>query len=204
MKKALISFLTIVLTICTGIQPVLAEDESVLTIEDYNNALQIAAEEYGINAWIYDSDQIGEITQEKIDEAVNNVKLFAESIEIVESDGPEVLNTNGPRRASKANRTRVGYFDIVCILGMATIKVVVNATINLETYLISSVNSRSAYQEGVSIGFSSWTTNRISTTMNYRMSGNLLAEVTGYAVFGLNGVGYSSNMTGSCVIDFTS
>lgn len=135
MKKVLISFLTIIFSVCTGIQPVLAEDESVLTIDDYNSALQEAANEYDVDVSINDYSAIGEITQEKIDEAKESVKVFAESFEIIESNESVALTTNGPRRASKANRTRSGYFDVNCAYGSATIKVTMTATIGLENYL---------------------------------------------------------------------
>lgn len=203
MKKGLIRIFTLILTVSMGIQPVFAEDDSILTIDDYNSALQEVANEYDVNVSVNDYSAIGEITQEKIDEAKESVKVFAESFEIIESNEPVALTTNGPRRASKANRTRSGYFDVNCAYGSATIKVTMTATIGLENYLITNVYNKKAYQDGVAINFSSWTTSSISTTLNYARSGNVLAKVSGRAVFVFSGLTYSKNATGSCIIDFT-
>lgn len=203
MKKIVISLLVLILSFVSNFGIVLAEETGELTFKDYDNAIQEAGKLYGVDVWVNDYDALGEITQEKIDDAVETIKNFAETAHVEEHTENEVT-TPSIRRASKASRTRNGYFDIVAGAGMATIKVVINATIETETYLISSINSKTAYQEGVSLCFSSWTTKRISTTQNYRGNGKVLAEVTGYAVFNYGVTSLAQNMTGSCVIDFRS
>lgn len=197
MKK--IIFLIVASIVCSIslTQPIHAKEQNTLSVENYVSAITEEAKKYNVDVWINDYEALGEITQDKIDQAVKNVQLFATTIHTEENN----TNLHSSISTYASTKTRTGYFDIVAAPGSATINVDITASVSSGNK-ISSISRKNAYQAGVAFFFSSWTTHSISTTMNSPSNGYVKAVVTGYAVFNYGVTSYASNMTGSCLIDF--
>lgn len=200
--KRIKNFLFIITILLSSlIHPVYAEESMHLTIDDYIEAINKEAKKYDIDVWVNDYNALGEITEEKIDEGIKNVRIFATSLH-TESNNTSISNISSTNTRASSSRKRTGYFDIVAAPGAATINVDITASINTSNNRVTSVSKKTAYQSGVAFFFSSWTTHSIKTQLNDPSTGYVSATVTGYAVFNYGGVSYASNMSGACIIDF--
>ena len=175
--------------------PVMAEDSSSLSKEDYLLALKEEANKYDVDINITEYPEV--ITEETISEGVQQVRNIASTFEVNElhfkneSKSNISLASNMPVTAN-----RYGYFDVT-VGGFlsCTIKVTLNVTTNIDNHKVLSVNSKRANQDGVAFGFSSWETYSISTTLNSPKTGFVETTVKGHCAFNVSAITYSKDVS---------
>ena len=194
MKKVIGLLLTALVLVNTNLPCMAAESEDVnksyISIEEYEKAVQEECAKYDIECKVLDYDPTIVITQEMVDDAILNARIYAESIE-VQSSGDFVVDTfkdvsvdeGASVYAMPVTQNVYGSMYISNVYGYANFTVKANVTVNVQNSAVMSVNSTEVYQEGSFMNYQGWETTSISSKLNSPSTGYITVNVTGRATF---------------------
>ena len=146
-----------------------ASSTSIITISEYEKALQEAGKPYGIEVEVLDYNP--------------NIKLTQESTITITDLTPASNPATTPIRAMLIRDTYETNFKVSSLYGYAYITVWADVTCDFQISNVAQVHSIRVYQQGGYVNFNSWETLDTSYQRNYPSNGNLDVGVTGLARF---------------------
>ncbi len=198
-KKTVAVVLTAAMAMSVGTPVFATEDKNVVSIEEYEQAVQAEAVKYGIEYEVlnYDPDKV--LTKDTIEKGVNDVRIYAESFQVMQKD-TEATSAKA-MRVMPLDKDVSKRFLIASAFGTAEMMLDANVTVDAQNAYVMRVNSVEAYQSGLFSGFKSWTTTSISSRLNSPSQGWVSFTVNGRATFSyadpITGIenGYTSNIS---------
>lgn len=188
MKK----LVSVMLAMCTCVGlcvPALATND-IISIEEYKAAIKAEGAKYEIDCNVLSYNPDIKITAEMLDYAVNNVRVYAESIEKdTEQASKDITTTVNPAtdsigvRSMPLSKDVSGYFTVSNAYGSASMQVDANVTVDAQNNTVISVNSTDVYQSGAFVNFDSWKTKSVSSKRNSPSTGWITLTVKGRATF---------------------
>lgn len=159
-----------------------ASSTSIITIFEYEKALQEAGKPYGIEVEVLDYNPNIKLTQEMLNNAVRELQEAGSTITITDLT-PASNPATTPIRAMLKRGTYETNFKVSSLYGYAYITVWADVTCDFQISNVAQVHSIRVYQQGGYVNFNSWETLDTSYQRNYPSNGNLDVGVTGLARF---------------------
>lgn len=159
-----------------------ASSTSIITISEYEKALQEAGKPYGIEVEVLDYNPNIKLTQEMLNNAVRELQEAGSTITITDLT-PASNPATTPIRAMLIRDTYETNFKVSSLYGYAYITVWADVTCDFQNSNVAQVHSIRVYQQGGYVNFNSWETLDTSYQRNYPSNGNLDVGVTGLARF---------------------
>lgn len=159
-----------------------ASSTSIITISEYEKALQEAGKPYGIEVEVLDYNPNIKLTQEMLNNAVRELQEAGSTITITDLT-PASKPATTPIRAMLKRDTYETNFKVSSLYGYAYITVWADVTCDFQISNVAQVHSIRVYQQGGYVNFNSWETLDTSYQRNYPSNGNLDVGVTGLARF---------------------
>ena len=159
-----------------------ASSTSIITISEYEKALQEAGKPYGIEVEVLDYNPNIKLTQEMLNNAVRELQEAGSTITITDLT-PASNPATTPIRAMLKRGTYETNFKVSSLYGYAYITVWADVTCDFQISNVAQVHSIRVYQQGGYVNFNSWETLDTSYQRNYPSNGNLDVGVTGLARF---------------------
>ena len=159
-----------------------ASSTSIITIFEYEKALQEAGKPYGIEVEVLDYNPNIKLTQEMLNNAVRELQEAGSTITITDLT-PASNPATTPIRAMLKRGTYETNFKVSSLYGYAYITVGADVTCDFQISNVAQVHSIRVYQQGGYVNFNSWETLDTSYQRNYPSNGNLDVGVTGLARF---------------------
>ena len=159
-----------------------ASSTSIITIFEYEKALQEAGKPYGIEVEVLDYNPNIKLTQEMLNNAVRELQEAGSTITITDLT-PASNPATTPIRAMLKRGTYETNFKVSSLYGYAYITVWADVTCDFQISNVAQVHSIRVYQKGGYVNFNSWETLDTSYQRNYPSNGNLDVGVTGLARF---------------------
>ncbi len=193
-------------------------EDSIISIEEYEDAVQAACAEYDIDCYVIDYDPNVQITQEMLEHAITSARQYAESVQSQQDDVIDLGHTYfesvpdndaSPFGVMPSTLDYFGTFFIENAYGNAYMRIDANITTNLASNSIMYVNSTDVYQLGGFVNFVNWTTTSVSYTKEYPYACWVTFYIEGRATFAYadpwTGIttGYTSNESKRVMIDCT-
>lgn len=159
-----------------------ASSTSIITIFEYEKALQEAGKPYGIEVEVLDYNPNIKLTQEMLNNAVRELQEAGSTITITDLT-PASNPATTPIRAMLKRGAYETNFKVSSLYGYAYITVWADVTCDFQISNVAQVHSIRVYQQGGYVNFNSWETLDTSYQRNYPSNGNLDVGVTGLARF---------------------
>ena len=159
-----------------------ASSTSIITIFEYEKALQEAGKPYGIEVEVLDYNPNIKLTQEMLNNAVRELQEAGSTITITDLT-PASNPATTPIRAMLKRGTYETNFKVSSLYGYAYITVWADVTCDFQISNVAQVHSIRVYQQGGDVNFNSCETLDTSYQRNYPSNGNLDVGVTGLARF---------------------
>lgn len=158
-----------------------ANDDRLITIEEYEAAMNAEGAKYGIKCDVLAYDPSIQLTQGMLENALRNLKFSAENFKITDIAPSRTMAST---RSMPVRSTFYKEFRASCPpFGWADIRVEADVTVDVQNSYVIQVHNTSAYQYGPFMNFDSWETTKIDTKLNVPRAGWTRATVSGRARF---------------------
>lgn len=195
MKKITCFFMSMCMLFYFATVSLAAPNEDIISIKEYEAAVKMVGEEYGIELFLLDYNPSVQITKEILAYEMDDLRLTLQMAKPVKKQTNLFSNKkisifpDSPQRVMPVTRYFSNSFTVSCPLvnGQAVFLVSANVTTDAQNYYVISVNSITAHQVGNFTNFDGWITDSISTTRNSPSQGYITATVRGRATFSKTG-----------------